>query len=92
MKTKPVRLKWRLPALAMTGLLGVAMLTTAASAHNASPRAAAKGSSISIMSIAAEETQLTNHPEVPAAIKAAAMAFNKSGGINGHPGRCSRLQ
>jgi branched-chain amino acid transport system substrate-binding protein len=43
------------------------------------------GEPIRVMSISAQGTQLTNHPEVPAAVRAAATAINDAGGLRGRP-------
>jgi ABC-type branched-subunit amino acid transport system substrate-binding protein len=76
--------------LLLTAVLASSMVALAAcssTSATASSEAASKlkGSPVSLYTIADENTNFQNEPEVYGAAQAAALSINNSGGINGHP-------
>ena len=56
----------------------------AAATNSGGGSSAATGSAVTVLTIAPTNSPEGNHPEVYAAVQAAALAFNKAGGIKGH--------
>jgi ABC-type branched-subunit amino acid transport system substrate-binding protein len=58
--------------------------SAAAATSSGGGSSAATGSAVTVLTIAPTNSPEGNHPEVYAAVQAAALAFNKAGGVKGH--------